>query len=176
MSKSLAERISELAPTDEKAISGAAIAVARQAAAAPSSGRKSLALLRRHALAKAVRVDVVDQVIAMAEAEFERLMREATSAGGAEVPAVPWFTVEATADALGESVARIRTWLRSVDGRRRLGWPWWDGHQWRIPEPAVNPMTRPAYMATLPDEEPPAHARTLPRWCETMSGAPSRPD
>lgn len=169
MPKALAQRIAELDPTDERGIAAAAVAAARRAAAAPHSGRKALEALRRHAAKKNAHPDVVQHVIQMAEPEFERLRREATQSKNMEPPAVAWLTIEATADAFGESPHCIRGWLRTVNGRTRLGWPWWDGHIWRIPEPAVNPMTRASYMATLPEREPPAHTATLPSWCERAS-------
>ena len=54
----------------------------------------------------------------------------------------------------------------SAHARRALGWAWWDGYRWLIPEPAIDPSTRARYMAELPGTEPEAHRRQLPEWCE----------
>lgn len=82
-------------------------------------------------------------------------------------PSGRWIGAEAAASALNLSMKALTDWLEEVQGRMRLGWPWWDGHRWRIAEPAINPSTRATYMATLPLEEPPLHVATLPAWCKT---------
>lgn len=77
-------------------------------------------------------------------------------------PLASWLTVEQTAEMLRKNVRTIRSWLETTEGRRMLGWPFFDGASWQIPEPAINPATRAAYMAEMPIEEPLAHRATLP--------------
>lgn len=164
MSTSLADRIVHLDSCNPTAIAACAVEVAR-AAASRNSPRKAIALVKRHATDRGASPDIVRQVLEMADAELTRI-GEQSSVPVADPPRGVWLTVEATANALNESVARVKERLRTADGRRRLGWPWWDGRAWRIPEPAINPLTRPSYMAVIPVDEPPPHAATLPVWCD----------
>ena len=62
-------------------------------------------------------------------------------------------------------MAQLHAWLATVEGRYCLGWPWYDGARWYIAEAALEAATRPAFMATLPVEEPAAHVVRLPAWC-----------
>lgn len=55
---------------------------------------------------------------------------------------------------------RLRTW----EGRRRLGYPQWDGYRWLISSLAVDPATATEYLAAQPAREP--LADLLPPWCE----------
>ena len=80
-----------------------------------------------------------------------------------------WLTELQVAERLDKSPAAMRECLATVEGRMGLGWPWYDGRRWRIPEPAISPETRAGYMATIPATEPPAHVATLPAWCSRMS-------
>lgn len=77
-----------------------------------------------------------------------------------------WLSIEATAALLRVQAKVIRDRLRTPLGRQSLGWAWWDGHRWLIPEPAVNPVTRASYMAGLPEQEPHTHVALLPLGCE----------
>lgn len=89
-------------------------------------------------------------------------VNEHGNASPAAAPSAPWLTVDQTADMLRKGSRTIREWLADVDGRRQLGWPWYDGATWHIPEPAINPLTRASYLASQPLEEPAAHRATLP--------------
>lgn len=80
----------------------------------------------------------------------------------APTPDGDWLSVEQTAGKLRKSTRTIRDWLETEDGRRRLGWPWFDGREWQIPEPAINPDSRAEYMNRLPADEPRAHRASLP--------------
>lgn len=89
---------------------------------------------------------------------------------GSDLVALPvsgvWLTTEEVAVVTGTAPETIAKRLRTLTGRRDYGWPWWTGSRWRIPGPAVDPMQRAAYMASLPEAEPPAHVASLPDWCE----------
>jgi hypothetical protein len=80
----------------------------------------------------------------------------------APTPVGEWLSVEQTAAMLRKMPRTIREWLETVEGRRRLGWPWFDGREWQIPEPAINPDSRAEYMGRQPAEEPGAHRASLP--------------
>lgn len=80
----------------------------------------------------------------------------------APTPSDNWLTLEQTAVALGRQTRTIREWLETEDGRRRLGWPWFDGRDWKIPEPAINPNARAEYMSRQPADEPRAYRASLP--------------
>ncbi|CAN5848833.1 hypothetical protein BH23GEM5_BH23GEM5_27040 [soil metagenome] len=139
-------------------------AVARRLAIAASKAtypQKSLAAFRRHNTG----VPHLDAVLTLtldhlAEIEARGPLREEATPEGR------WVGAEAAAAVLQERVATIKDRLRTQAGRRALGWAWWNGARWLIPESAINPGTRASYMATLPDIEPAAHAALLPDWCE----------
>jgi len=65
-----------------------------------------------------------------------------------------WLTVEEAASHLRITPATLKKRLRHRVSRRHLGWPMWDGHRWLIPRAAVDPYTRPRFLAELPDDEP----------------------
>lgn len=139
-------------------------AVARRLAVAASKAtypKKSLAAFRRHDTG----VPHLDAILTLALDELAtieargQLREEATPDGR-------WLGPEAAAAVLQERVATLKDRLRTQEGRRALGWAWWNGARWLIPEPAINPGTRAIYMATLPDMEPAAHVALLPDWCE----------
>ena len=138
--------------------------VARHFAVAASKAtypQKSLAAFRRH------NVDAphLDSILTLALGELAEI--EALGQLREEIiPAGRWLGPEAAAAVLQERVATLKDRLRTQAGRRALGWAWWNGARWLIPEPAINPGTRASYMATLPDMEPAAHLALLPDWCE----------
>lgn len=139
-------------------------AVAHRLAVAASKAtypQKSLAAFRRHN----TEVPHLDAVLRLALDELAAII--ARGHLPEEVfPTGRWLGPEAAATVLQERVATLKDRLRTPAGRRALGWAWWNGARWLIPEPAINPSTRATYMATLPDTEPPAHVALLPEWCE----------
>ena len=126
---------------------------------------KSLAAFRRHRGADGLSPELLDALLLMADEEFASLA-SAQQPREAPISTAAWIGVEAAAHQLRTSVETVKEWLRTPEGRRNLGWPWWDGYRWRIPEPALDPAMRAAYMASLPSIEPPAHIASLPSWCE----------
>jgi hypothetical protein len=80
----------------------------------------------------------------------------------APMPSGNWLSAEQTASMLRKTLRTIRGWLETNDGRRQLGWPWFDGSEWQIPEPALNPASRAEYMDRVPADEPHAHRASLP--------------
>lgn len=121
--------------------------------------RKSLAAWERHH----ADVPCAERVVALAAEELGRL--ESDTRVRAEPPEMRWLTTQAAAAMLGIGIEELRARLRTSEGRYTLGWPWWDGHRWLLPEPALDPRARADYMASLPAEEPPAHRASLPDWC-----------
>lgn len=76
------------------------------------------------------------------------------------------FTWEA-APRLRVQEKTLRERLAKWEQRQSLGWPVWDGHQWRIPAWAVDSTRSAALLATLPAREPLPHL--LPEWCERQA-------
>ena len=126
---------------------------------------KSLSAFRRHRTCDGVEPRHLDEIIRLARDELTSIGQGSVQTE-ATAPNAEWYSVERTAHALRDSPTTIAGRLRSVAGRRSLGWPWWDGSRWKIPAPAIDPATRAAYMASIPLEEPPAHVAALPPWCE----------
>jgi len=131
-------------------------------AASKDQPLKSLAAFERHNL----ELPHVPRLIELAKEELPLVNQDAPPRE-APAPSMRWLTVEAVASVLpSTSVKALKQRLRMVEGRRALGWAWWDGYRWLIPEPAIDPLTRAGYMAELPSTEPEAHRRQLPEWCE----------
>jgi hypothetical protein len=61
--------------------------------------------------------------------------------------------------------------LHFVRWRRLYGWAFWDGHCWNLPIAAFDPVARGDFLARQPADEPAAHVRMLPSWCEKVDGA-----
>ena len=83
-----------------------------------------------------------------------------------------WLTVDQVARLTGRTAETVKRRLRTREGRRDLGWAWWDGYQWLIPSPAVDPTRRAGYMASLPEEEPyspPSFVRSQTNLLPSMS-------
>jgi hypothetical protein len=78
--------------------------------------------------------------------------------------AAEWLTVREAAARAGCSVAVLYDRLRSVEHRRRLGWPMWDGFRWSIAAAVFDPARRAAFLLGQPEEEP--LADLLPETCE----------
>jgi hypothetical protein len=80
-----------------------------------------------------------------------------------------WLTVTEAAVRLRIREATLLERLRTWEGRRRLGWPQWDGHRWRISSVAVDPADAASHLASLCVREP--LAELLPEWCERQPDA-----
>ena len=76
------------------------------------------------------------------------------------------FTWEA-APRLRVQEKTLRERLAKWEQRQALGWPVWDGHQWRIPAWAVDSTRCSVLLATLPSREPLPHL--LPDWCDRQA-------
>lgn len=134
--------------------------VARAASLRDCPG-KSIAQACRSAVRAECPLPVVATLRAQAAEELD-IIRTSGSVAHATMPAGNWLSVEQTAAMLQKMPRTIREWLETEEGRRRLGWPWFDGREWQIPEPAINPDSRAEYMARQPAEEPSAHRASLP--------------
>jgi hypothetical protein len=142
--------------TDDE-IGEIATALAREAQRAASPGRSLGALIRWRYRAQGWSDEACARLLSLGLAEIDSLEADARSAGesGVEAPiAGVWLTVDQTARILHRSTAAIKRRLRTREGRREYGWPWWDGHRWLIPSPAICPTMRPSYTLSMPDEEP----------------------
>ena len=124
---------------------------------------KSIAAFQRHN----TQLPHLVSVVALAREELALGHPQARRDGPSESPMPPmrWLSVDATAALLpGTSATTVKERLRTREGRYALGWAWWDGYRWLIPQPAIDPAARAAYMATLPEVEPSAHVASLPAW------------
>lgn len=102
------------------------------------------------------------QLLGVLAREELRVFERGGGTSPAALPSSPWLSVDQTGEMLNKGSRTIRDWLADVEGRRKLGWPWYDGAAWHIPEPAINPLTRANYLASQPAEEPAAHVASLP--------------
>lgn len=123
----------------------------------------SLMALLRHvadALAPAVRERLVD--LTTTELDARRRVPD-TYAAAAVPPTGRWYTLPEAAARLGIGSVTLLRRLERPEHRRRLGYPQWDGRQWRFPSPVLDPDTFAAALAALPDQEP--LEELLPDWC-----------
>ena len=111
--------------------------------------RKSLSALLREGKTAGVREALVEEVGTLAKAALDDALRGDSVAKG-----VDWLTPSQAAHRLGQTLHWVRSALDSEEGRRALGYPWFDGKRWRIPAPACDPAARSGYLAGLPDQEP----------------------
>lgn len=118
------------------------------------------ALLRNHGGALAPRVRA--QLKQLVEQELEA--QRDGSPPVAAVPPLAWLSVQEAATILRLHPSTLAERLRQRDGRRRLGWPQWDGHRWLIAPQAIDPNTSAVFLAKMPEAEP--LASLLPDWCE----------
>jgi hypothetical protein len=119
---------------------------------------------------------VAHDLVSLLEAETQGQLAERLQAPVRPPPSLPagqLLTEVQAAERLDRSLRHVRSWLATVGGRYSLGWPWYDGRRWYVAEPAINPTTRAAYMATIPAREPPAHVARLPVWCSSDPASPA---
>lgn len=146
-----------LCPTTEDKIAETAAELAREARAARSPGRSLGALIRWRCREQGWPDQVCSRLL---ELGLEQLGTPVDDGDASDPPLEPspiagrWLTVEEASALTNRSPATIKRRLHTREGRRDYGWPWWDGHRWQIPSPAVDPTMRAGYMATLPEEEP----------------------
>lgn len=119
---------------------------------------KAMSAARREALQERVR-----EALAARRRED---MHAAETRGRTPEPGGSWLTVD---DVVRDYLTHLRAEtllerLRTWEGRRRLGYPQWDGYRWLISSLAVDPATSAAYLAAQPAHEP--IADLLPSWCE----------
>lgn len=72
-----------------------------------------------------------------------------------------WLSMSEAAAAMNVSLSWIKESLRTGVGRRRLGYPWYDGRRWHIPAAACDPRSRATFLSHLPDGEPPENTALL---------------
>jgi len=121
----------------------------------------SLAALFRHST---VDDDVKIRLKRCAAEELRARLADVPSVNRTSVRQEGWLGVKEASQWLARDERTVADQLHTVDGRRRLGWPWWDGHAWRIAPAAVDPNRRAAFMESLPASEPTPDL--LPQWCE----------
>ena len=120
--------------------------------------RMSLAATHREAIRSGISKKVVDEVIAQAQDIVDAELAGRSSRERAST----WITPSRAAGLLGTTVAWVQEKLETPEGRRLLGFPWYDGRRWRIPLPACHPDSRAAFLAALPADEPLANLVLLP--------------
>ena len=140
-----------------------------QRCSAESYPRKSVSAFLRHA-----RPHVAEPAMSVFAGLAEAALEDEQEAPTSPAPAIaePFLGIGEAARRLNVSVKTMAERLREVRYRRLYGWPWWDGHQWSFSPAAVDPVARPGFMATLPENEPAAHVAMLPSWCERAEPAP----
>jgi hypothetical protein len=74
-----------------------------------------------------------------------------------------WLSPEDYARAVGLHLRTVYERLAMWEGRRRLGWPVWDGHRWLIAPAVADPARCAAFLSALPAREP--LADLLPPHC-----------
>ena len=119
------------------------------------------AVLRNHGGDLAPRVR--SQLKELVEEELEA-RRDLSTLSVVNVPARAWLSVQEAASLLRLHESTLLERMRQRDGRRRMGWPLWDGHRWLIAPQAIDPDTSAVFLAKLPETEP--LADLLPNWCE----------
>jgi len=141
------------------------------ASRAPKRAAASVKALLRHGCSPAVSARTQTRLGELALLELGRARPAAENLPSRSFLG-SWYTV---GQAAGRIEVRVDTLLRRLeqfDHRRRLGYPQWDGYQWRFSSLAVEPETSAAFLATLPEHEP--LEDLLPDWCvrEGQSLAP----
>ena len=149
----IAHHLRGLGDPSEADIEAVARDVARECQKRPYPLKSLGAWARHHADAPAI-----EQVAHYARMNLGRVEDPSPLEGGR------WLSAGGAAALWSVPQAAIRDMCRTQDGRRQLGWPIWVAGQWMIPEPAIQPETRAAYMAQQPDSEPEAHRTHLPEW------------
>jgi hypothetical protein len=136
-------------------IAAAADHLARQAATRQSPAKSVHAAVRYLRMHDAVKLSVA---AALVEAAITRLPEKVPMRGS-----LAWAARTA---GLNERTLNAR--LRTVEGRRLYGWPIWRGAGigWEFDVQALEPVTRGAYLRSLPLSEPEIASRFLPSWCE----------
>lgn len=124
--------------------------------------RKAIgALVRNHGgeFAPRLRSRITEMAAEEVAVRAQKCVPESASA-----PTASWLSVKDAAALLGIHATTLESRLRTRDGRRRLGWPQWDGSRWRIAPQAIDPATSAVFLSGLPTAEP--LADLLPSWCE----------
>ena len=124
--------------------------VARRARAARYPA-KSIAATKREALRAGADEMLVRAVV---QGAVDRLTAAEPMAAAEAPDPGGWYTTREAARALEVPLGWIDERLRSPEGRRLLGYPWYDGRRWHIPAPACDAKTRSEWLAGLPDSEP----------------------
>lgn len=156
MSQSSADTTPDSQRTEDELVE-IAVELARQAVSARSPGRSLGALVRWRYRNKDWSDAACDRLLELSFNELKALQRASKPASSEQSrPHMDgqWLTIEEAAELLHRSPETLKRRLRTREGRRDYGWPWWDGHRWQIPSPAVDPGARAAYMAGIPVEEP----------------------
>jgi hypothetical protein len=154
--------------TTDQELAALADDIARECAAKPKP-RVAAATVWVHARRRSACEEVVTRLKAMVD---ERLDHAAGVAPPAP-PAAPregFSDVETAAIAYGLRKDTLAERLRYVRWRRLYGWAFWDGHSWQLPVAAYDLILRNAFLSQQPAEEPGAHVRLLPSWCERVDG------
>jgi hypothetical protein len=136
--------------------------------AAKQKPRVAAATIWVHARRREAPEHVVSRLAAMVAERLERT--DAASTQPSPIPQEGFADVATAAVAYGLRAPTLAERLRYVRWRRLYGWPHWDGHSWKLPVTAYDPHLRNAYLAQQPAEEPAAHVRMLPPWCERVDG------
>lgn len=114
----------------------------------------SLKALLRHVadeLAPAVRERLADLATIELDARGRRAPPEPPAS---KTGAGAWLSLPEAAARIGIGPGTLLRRLEHPEHRRRLGYPQWDGRQWRFPSPALTPETAAACLALLPEHEP----------------------
>jgi hypothetical protein len=131
-----------------------------------SEGLKSLALYRRHhhtLVAPELWERLEDALRERLADDFEARLAARTATLEQVGQAEAWLSPEDYARAVGLHLRTVYERLAMWEGRRRLGWPVWDGHRWLIAPAVADPARCAAFLSALPAREP--LADLLPPHC-----------
>jgi hypothetical protein len=156
-------------PPTEQELETVAVAIARDCAARrkPRVATATIWVHARRQKAPPATVSRLEGLVA------DRLNGEAAGLVRTEPTPVrgAFVHVEVAAAAYGLPAKTLALRLRFVRWRRLYGWAFWDGHRWQLPAAALDAMERASFLARQPVDEPEAHVRMLPPWCERTEGA-----
>lgn len=150
-------------PTDTD-LSALVKLLADVASRAPKRAAASVMALLRHGAPESLPGAVRQRLAELAVLEVRARRGRPSSSQGEHQPVLgSWFSLAHAAARLELREDTLNRRLDRPENRRRYGYPRWDGYQWWLSSPMVEPETSATFLAALPDREP--LEELLPDWC-----------